>query len=159
MCLGRGGENLRERTGGERNAFSHCFCLNKQCTVATGWEYKHHLQKTSRTKHKFYAKRRSPTETVVHLLRSLHLMPRIIRICPHSSGYKQQPKRPSILFPSDGPWTALQNGLFVILTSCPVNHSISALTHASCRGILNARQSWSFVFWQLLIAALYLSLK
>lgn len=97
--------------------------------------------------------------TVVHLLRSLHLMPRIIRICPHSSGYKQQPKRPRILFPSDGPWTALQNGLFVILTSCPVNHSISALTHASCRGILNARQSWSFVFWQLLIAALYLSLS
>lgn len=60
LCLGRGGENLRERTGGERNAFSHRFCLNKQCTVATGWEYKHHLQKTSGTKHKFYAKRRSP---------------------------------------------------------------------------------------------------
>lgn len=29
---------------------------------------------------------------VVHLLRSLHLMPRIIRICPHPSRYKQQPK-------------------------------------------------------------------
>lgn len=36
LCLGNGGENLKERTRGEENAFSHHFCLNKQPTVATG---------------------------------------------------------------------------------------------------------------------------
>lgn len=47
----------------------------------------------------------------------------------------------------------------MILTSCLINHSISALTHASCKGVLKARESWSFVFWQLLTAALYQSLS
>lgn len=52
-----------------------------------------------------------------------------------------------------------KKGLFVILTSRLLNHSISAVTHASCKGVLNARESWSFVFCQLLTAALYHSLS